>query len=143
MRIADILATKGSDVAAIAPDAAVREAVSALAEHGIGALVVSSDGVHIDGIVSERDIVRRLDHDHGGLLDRRVRDIMSTPVHTSTPEADVGAVMTTMTNHRIRHLPVTDGGALVGLVSIGDVVKSTIEQLEKDRKLLEEYITAR
>ena len=143
MRIADILAVKGSDVATIGGDATVADAVSAFARHSIGALVVSPDGQLIEGIVSERDVVRHLDRRREGLLDERVRDIMSSPVHTCGPEAEVAAVMATMTDERIRHLPVTRDGVLVGLVSIGDVVKSTIEQLRLDRKLLEEYIAAR
>lgn len=143
MRIGDILEQKGSVVATIDGDATVADAVAELARHGVGALVISSDGAHIDGIVSERDIVRQLDGDRDDLLGRPVRDIMSTPVHTVGPDDEVGAVMTTMTNLRVRHLPVTLDGALVGIVSIGDVVKHTIEQLQLDRKLLEDYITAR
>jgi CBS domain-containing protein len=144
MRIADILANKGSDVATIGPDVSVSDAVSALASHRIGALVVSDDGIHPEGIVSERDIVRHLEGDHEGLLARPVRSIMTAPVHTSGPDDDVEGVMQTMTNERFRHLPIVDDdGALVGIVSIGDVVKATIEKLELDRKLLEDYITAR
>ncbi|MDA8313807.1 MAG: CBS domain-containing protein [Acidimicrobiales bacterium] len=143
MRIGDLLEQKGAVVVTIDGGATVAEAVAALARHGIGALVVSADGEHIDGIVSERDIVRHLDQERKDLLDRPVRAIMSTPVHTAAPADEVSAVMATMTNERVRHLPVTSDGALVGIVSIGDVVKHTIEQLERDRKLLEEYITAR
>ncbi|MDA8312728.1 MAG: CBS domain-containing protein [Actinomycetota bacterium] len=143
MRIGDILERKGTEVATIDGGASVQEAVAQLAHHGIGALVVSADGAHIDGIVSERDIVRHLHGHSKDLLDRAVRDIMSAPVHTVGLDDEVGAVMTTMTNERIRHLPVTRDSVLVGIVSIGDVVKHTIEQLQLDRKLLEEYITAR
>jgi CBS domain-containing protein len=143
MRISDILERKGTEVATIDADASVEEAVARLARHDIGALVVSADGAHIDGIVSERDIVRHLHGQSKGLLDRTVREIMSAPVHTVGPDDEVGAVMTTMTNERIRHLPVTRDGVLAGIVSIGDVVKHTIEQLQLDRKLLEEYISAR
>jgi len=143
MRIGDLLERKGSTVVTIDGGATVAEAIADLARHGIGALVVSADGEHIDGIVSERDIVRHLDSERKDLLDRPVRAIMSTPVHTADPSEEVAAVMATMTNERVRHLPVTSNGALVGIVSIGDVVKHTIEQLERDRKLLEDYITAR
>jgi CBS domain-containing protein len=143
MRIGDILEAKGRAVATIDGDATVAQAVTELARHRIGALVVSSDGTHIDGIVSERDIVRHLDRERKTLLDHKVRDVMSSPVHTVGPDEDVGSVMTTMTNERVRHLPVTRDGELVGIVSIGDVVKHTIEQLQLDRKLLEDYITAR
>ncbi len=143
MRIGDILETKGTAVATIDGDATVSEAVAELARHGIGALVVSADGAHIEGIVSERDIVRHLGREGRDLVDHAVRDIMSAPVHTVGPDDEVGSVMSTMTNERIRHLPVTSEGVLIGIVSIGDVVKHTIEQLQLDRKLLEDYITAR
>jgi CBS domain-containing protein len=143
MRIGDIIEQKGGSVATIDGDATVAEAVAELARHGIGALVVSSDGLHIEGIVSERDVVRHLGRQQKDLLDKPVRDIMTTQVHTVGEDGDVGAVMSTMTNERIRHLPVTRDGVLVGIVSIGDVVKHTIEQLQLDRKLLEDYITAR
>lgn len=143
MRISDILKQKNGTVATIKGDATVAEAVTELARHAIGALVVSSDGAHIDGIVSERDIVRNLGREKGDLLDQAVRDIMTTSVHTVGEEAEVEEVMATMTNERIRHLPVTRDTVLIGIVSIGDVVKHTIEQLQLDRKLLEEYIAAR
>jgi CBS domain-containing protein len=143
MRIGDLLEQKGSAVVTIDGDATVADAIADLARHGIGALVVSADGAHIEGIVSERDVVRHLDRQRKDLLDRPVRAIMTTLVHTTDPTQDVRTVMATMTNERVRHLPVTTNGALVGIVSIGDVVKHTIEQLERDRKLLEDYITAR
>jgi CBS domain-containing protein len=143
MRIGDLLEQKGSAVVTIDGGATVAEVIAVLARHRIGALVVSADGRHIDGIVSERDIVRHLERERKDLLDRPVRTIMSTPVHTADPADEVATVMATMTNTRIRHLPVTKDGTLVGIVSIGDVVKHTIEQLERDRKLLEDYITAR
>ena len=142
MRIGELLQHKGAAVATIDGGATVAHAIAELAKHGIGALVVSADGEHIDGILSERDIVRHLDRERD-LLDRPVRDIMSTQVHTADPADQVGAVMATMTNQRVRHLPVTRDGKLIGIVSIGDVVKHTIEQLELDRKLLEDYISAR
>lgn len=143
MHIVDLLATKGPAVATIRRDATVREAVAELSRRSIGALVVSADGSHIDGIISERDIVRHLDHLGTDLLEASVASIMSTPVHTCTPEDTPEAVMATMTNRRVRHVPVTRDGTLCGLVSIGDVVKSRIEALEADHKELVEYITAR
>lgn len=143
MRIADILATKGPAVTTIPGEASVADAVSALAFHGIGALVVSPDGTHIEGIVSERDVVRLIDTEPSGLLEQTVRAIMSSPVQTCSPEDEVASVMALMTNERIRHVPVVVDEALQGLVSIGDVVKFTIAQLERDRRLLEEYISAR
>ena len=145
MRISNLLAGKGGEVATIRPDATVAEAVSHLAEHGIGALVVSIDGQRIEGIVSERDIVRGLVGNDGGLLAAQVASIMSSTVHTCSPSDDTDSLMATMTEHRIRHVPVVDGeeGLLVGIVSIGDIVKTRIGELEKDRKELVEYITAR
>ena len=143
MRIADILANKGSAVATVGRQATVSEVVTELSRRRIGALVVSPDGVHIDGIVSERDIVRRLDRLGADLLSTPVSSIMSTPVFTCSPTDTPEEVMATMTNRRVRHVPVTEDGALCGLVSIGDVVKSRIEALEADHKVLVEYITAR
>lgn len=143
MHIVDILEAKGSTVATIHGDATVGDAVAELARRSIGALVVTADGLHIDGIVSERDIVRLLHRDHRSLTDQPVRQIMSSPVHTCRPSDEVEAVMATMTNRRVRHLPVIRDDVLVGLVSIGDVVKSRIRELEDDHKILVEYITAR
>jgi CBS domain-containing protein len=143
MHIADILAHKGSTVATIGRQATVSEAVAELARKGIGALVVSPDGVHIDGIISERDIVRRLDRLGTDLLGSTVASIMSNPVFTCSPADTPEAVMAVMTNRRVRHMPVMDDGRLSGIVSIGDVVKSRIEALEADHKVLVEYITAR
>jgi CBS domain-containing protein len=143
MHIVDILAAKGSEVATIRRDATVSEAVAELSRRSIGALVVSADGAHIEGIVSERDIVRRLDRLGADLLGTSVASIMSAPVHTCAPEDTPDEVMATMTNRRVRHMPVARDGVLCGLVSIGDVVKSRIEALEADHKELVEYITAR
>ncbi len=143
MRIADILAAKGSDVATLPPDATVADAVAELGRHSIGALVVSADGATIDGIVSERDVVRRLGADRHGLLARRLDTVMSAPVHTCAPGDDVESVMATMTEQRVRHVPGVRDGRLAGIVSIGDVVKSRIEELQQERKLLVDYISAR
>lgn len=140
MRISEILRTKGNDVVTIAPDATVRELLALLAEHNVGAVVVSQNGSAIDGIVSERDIVRRL-HEHGtDLLGRAVSTIMTSPVRTCAPGDDVDGLRGIMTEHRIRHLPVVRDGRLAGLVSIGDVVKSTISELESEREQLVDYI---
>jgi CBS domain-containing protein len=143
MRISTVLAAKGSSVVTIPPDASIREAVALLGRHGIGALVVSEDGVHIGGIVSERDIVLELERADGALLDRSVREIMSNSVHTCSPSDTVDMLMETMTEQRVRHVPVVEDGVLVGIVSIGDVVKTRIGELEKDRRELEDYIHAR
>ena len=143
MQISSLLTAKGSSVVTIAPAATVAEALAALEHHGIGALVVSADGTHIDGILSERDVVRALGHVGGALLDHPVRTIMTAQVLTSGPENTVESLMSVMTDNRVRHVPVVEDGALKGLVSIGDVVKSRIGELEKDRQELVEYITAR
>jgi CBS domain-containing protein len=143
MRIETLLASKGNVVATIRPDAAVGEAVASLAEHGIGALVVSRDGEHIDGILSERDVVRGLHDQEAGLLTEPVSSIMSSTVYTCAPSDDTDSLMATMTDRRIRHVPVVEDGVLAGIVSIGDIVKTRIGELEKDRKELVDYINAR
>jgi CBS domain-containing protein len=143
MLVSDLLEGKGSTVATIASDATLGAVVADLARHRVGALVVSPDGRQIEGIVSERDIVKRLSELHTELLDEPVASIMSTEVRVCAPTDDVESIMNLMTEHRIRHVPVVEGGQLSGIISIGDVVKSRIGELEKDRNELMEYITAR
>jgi CBS domain-containing protein len=143
MQIDVLLEQKGSAVATIPRAATVAQAVAELARHGIGALVVSEDGASIDGIVSERDVVRRLDDLGDRVLHETVGSIMSTSVFTCTPGDDLIGLMRAMTERRIRHVPVVAGGRLAGIVSIGDIVKARIGELEKDRTELMEYITAR
>jgi CBS domain-containing protein len=139
MRIADVLRNKGSAVATVESRASVADLVAALAEHNVGAMVVlGPEG--IVGIVSERDVVRRL-HDRGGeLLAAPVAEIMTSEVFTCTPNDSVDSLTVLMTERRIRHVPVVDGGRLVGIVSIGDVVKSRISQLQEDHDQLTAYI---
>lgn len=140
MRIRDILRRKGDAVATVRPEATVRQLLVVLAEHNIGATVVSPDGASIAGIVSERDVVRRL-HEHGAaLLDRPVSEIMTAEVRTCGPGDQVEDLRHAMTEHRFRHVPVVVDGRLVGIVSIGDVVKSAIDELESDREHLVDYI---
>ena len=143
MRISSLLERKGSAVVTISGDASVAEAVAEFDRHRIGALVVSADGAHIDGIVSERDVVRGLARSEGAVLEEPVRTIMTSTVLTCSPDDNVDSLMATMTDNRVRHVPVVRGDLLIGIVSIGDVVKSRIDELEKDRKELVEYITAR
>ena len=143
MRISTLLAGKGDSVATITPDTTVTGAVDALREHGVGALVVSSDGEHIDGIVSERDIVRGLSGQLAALLDEPVRSIMTSKVFTVSPDDDVEPLMALMTERRIRHLPVVHDGQLVGMISIGDVVKARFDELEHEKKDLLDYVSAR
>ncbi len=140
MKIQDVIKGKSSsDVITIAPDADVRELVALLAEHNIGAVVVSSDGASVDGIVSERDVVRRL-RDRDDVLTARVEEIMTTRVRTCEPQHDLDELMALMTEHRIRHVPVVADGSIVGVVSIGDVVKSRITQLTFERDQLDSYV---
>lgn len=140
MRISEILRRKGPGVVTIAPDATVRELLRVLADHNVGAVVVSPDGVLMSGIASERDIVRRLHSIGADLLDAQVAQIMTAAVHTCSPDDRVETLNETMTQHRIRHLPVLEDGRMVGIVSIGDVVKSQIAELEDEREHLVRYL---
>ncbi|GAA3686264.1 CBS domain protein [Lentzea atacamensis] len=139
MRIADVLRAKGSAVATIDPDVPVTELLRALAEHNVGAIVVvGSSGV--EGIVSERDVVRRLHESGADLLSSPVSAIMTTDVFTCSPSDTVDSLTVVMTERRFRHVPVLSDGQLVGIVSIGDVVKSRIGQLEQSQDQLQAYI---
>jgi CBS domain-containing protein len=140
MRISDLLRRKGTVVHTVSPDTTVREVLSVLESRGVGALVVSPDGQHLLGIVSERDIVRALPVSGGALLERPVASIMTAAVHTATPEEQVEALAATMTEHRIRHVPIVVDGVLQGLVSIGDVVASRLDELQTERDQLEAYV---
>lgn len=140
MRIGDVLKAKPShEVVTIGPDAGVRELLARLAEHNVGALIVSSDGTTIDGIVSERDVVRHL-HSDGTVINNTVRAIMTAVVQTAEQDTQVDELMKTMTERRIRHVPVVEGDRLVGIISIGDVVKHRIDQLEFERDQLDSYV---
>jgi len=140
MKIREVIAGKAiKDVVTIAPDATVRELLALLAQHNIGAAVVSSDGASVDGIVSERDVVRRLNEDDAGLGDT-VAQIMTSDVHTCESSSSLDEVRKTMTEGRFRHLPVCDDGRLVGVISIGDVVKAYIDQVEFERDQLDSYV---
>jgi CBS domain-containing protein len=143
MQISTILKSKGSSVATIGRDATVAAAVAELARRNVGALVVSNDGRVVDGIISERDVTRALDSVGGAILNEPIRTIMSSRVRTVAPDDEVEALAVLMTEHRIRHVPVLEDGVLAGIVSIGDVVKSRIEELEQDREALYKYIDAR
>jgi CBS domain-containing protein len=139
MRISDVLRGKGSAVATVDPGLTVGRLVAELARHNVGALVVVKDGAVV-GIVSERDVVRRLAERGADLLDAKVADIMTTSVFTCLPTDSVDSLAETMTERRIRHMPVVVDGSLVGIVSIGDVVKSRIGELQTEREQLESYI---
>jgi CBS domain-containing protein len=143
MLIVTMLRSKGDFVATVPPTATVRDFLGVLAEHRIGAAVVTSDDA-IVGIVSERDVVRNLAAAGGALLDQPVSAIMTVDVVTCRGDATVEDLAATMTERRIRHVPVVDdGGALRGIVSIGDVVKSRISELESERNDLVGYIGTR
>jgi CBS domain-containing protein len=135
-----ILQRKGRDVSTIPPDATVRAAAEALAAANLGALVVSVDGTSLAGIVSERDIVRRLAADGPPLLDQPVSSIMQAEVRTCAGADNVDQLMELMTQHRIRHLPVVEDDALVGIISIGDVVKTRVDELVTEKEQLVDYI---
>lgn len=141
MNVAEILAKKGSDVVTVRPDDPVGTVVDALAERRFGALVVSSDGTTIDGIISERDIVRGLSTVTSGIRDLSVSALMTAPVKTCVGTDSIGELMEVMTEHRIRHLPVEEDGGLVGMISIGDVVKWRVTELEEEARHLEGYIS--
>jgi CBS domain-containing protein len=126
-------------VATVRPDVTVVELLGELAEHNVGALPVV-DGGNLIGIVSERDVVRRLHAGGAATLDARVADIMTTDVSTCSPSDDVGDVAAVMTSRRFRHLPVVVNGELAGIVSIGDMVKARIDLLESERAQLQRYI---
>ncbi len=140
MKINDVIHAKSQQaVVTISPDASVRELVALLAEHNVGALVVSDDGERVSGIVSERDVVRRL-HADAAVLDAPVSMIMTEDVRTCTGTDGLTDLMQTMTEHRIRHVPVVADGRLTGIISIGDVVKSRIGELEFERDQLDHYV---
>lgn len=141
MRISDVLRTKGNEVVTITPDTRVRGLLDVLAEHRIGAVVVSRDGSSVDGIVSERDIVRALAVRGAAVMSEEVTAIYTADVSTVTPETSLDDVMRMMTENRWRHAPVVADGRLVGIVSIGDVVKNRMEQLETERSALSDYIS--
>jgi CBS domain-containing protein len=142
MLIVSLLRAKGDSVVTVPPTASVRELLDVLAEHRIGAVVVSS-GAGIAGIVSERDVVRHL-RNGAELLDQQVARIMTTEVVTCRRETPVDELMTVMTERRIRHVPVVDEhGVIIGIVSIGDLVKSRISELESERDDLVGYIGTR
>lgn len=140
MRIAELLKAKAHPaVVTVSPDAGVRELLTLLSEHNVGALIVSSDGAAVEGIVSERDIVRHL-HTDGTVVNNTVGAIMTSEVETCGPETALDDLMATMTERRIRHVPVLSEGHLVGIVSIGDVVKHKMDQLTFERDQLDNYL---
>ncbi|HBW19840.1 MAG TPA: histidine kinase [Actinobacteria bacterium] len=141
MRISDVLRVKGTQVVTVTPDTRVRRLLAVLAEHRIGAVVVSRNGTSVDGIASERDIVRAQARRGAAVMSELVTAICTAEVHTVTPQTPLEEVMRMMTEHRVRHAPVVVDGGLRGIVSIGDVVKNRIDELEAERAALTNYIT--
>ena len=142
MRVNDILRKKGTEVATIDPDATVADAVDVLHRRRIGALVVSSDGQQIEGILSERDVVGALAELGVSVLTAHVRQIMTAKVITCAPGDELRALAITMTDKRFRHMPVTVDEKLAGIVSIGDVVKHRVDELQTEHDQLIEYISS-
>ena len=142
MRITDVLRVKGTRIVTVTPDTTVRQLLAVLAEHGIGAVIVSADGTSVDGIASERDIVRAFAKRGAAAMSEPVTAIYTAEVHTVTPETQIEEVMRMMTERRVRHAPVVLDGSLRGIVSIGDVVKNRIDELETERAALTDYITS-
>ena len=143
MRVSDLLAVKGREVATISQERTVADALALLRERGIGAIVVTSSMAPLSGIFSERDAVRALAAHGAAALEMAVSELMSTTVTTCVEETSVDELMALMTERRIRHVPVVVDAALVGLVSIGDVVKARVDEPERDRRELIDYVNAR
>lgn len=140
MQVSVLLQRKGSDVVTVAPETPVSEVLDILNEHRIGAVVVSRDGKLIDGVLSERDVVSSLATRGPAALQCPCREVMSTEIITCQPDTTVEELMSTMTERRVRHVPVVVDGCLAGVVSIGDVVKDRISGLEFETKALHDYI---
>jgi len=141
MKISSIIS--GKKVETISASASVHDLVNSLNAHHVGALVVSSDGKKIDGIVSERDVVRAMPGKLDQLEEMHVRDIMTVEVHTCTADTTVAELMTMMTERRIRHVPVVGPeGNLLSIVSIGDVVKNHVSELDSERQALRDYVAS-
>ena len=139
MKIGSVIS--GKRVETISASASIHDLVNTLNAHHIGALVVSSDGKRIDGIVSERDVVRAMPGKLDQLIGMHVRDIMTVEVHTCTSEFTVAELMLMMTEHRIRHVPVVDAaGNLISIISIGDVVKNRVSEMESENQALRDYV---
>jgi CBS domain-containing protein len=141
MRAKSIINTKGGAVITTHPDTIVEVALSTMVQEKIGALLVRDGNDDIVGIVTERDVLHGLVEHGSALLGLQVADLMTRNVHTASLEDDVGTLMTVMTEHRCRHIPVMEEGALVGLISIGDLVKYRLKEMEQESSQLRDYIT--
>ena len=143
MNVSFLLQAKGGDVATISENRSVSDALHSLRERRIGALIVTGLDAPLVGIFSERDAVRAIAEHGTDALSMKIHDLMSSPVTSCSPETSVNELMGMMTAERIRHVPVVEHGALIGVVSIGDVVKARFEELEHDKKELLDYVNAR
>lgn len=142
MRVRQILASKAtSGVLTIDPCARIADAVAELAARRIGALVVSADGRAVDGILSERDVVREIGRQGAHILTERVRELMTRDVQLASPSDDAQAILERMTEGRFRHMPVAEDGALIGLISLGDVVKARLSEVSMERAALEAMVS--
>lgn len=142
MNVDAILKSKGNAVETVRPDWTVMKIAECLDTHGVGALIVSADGETVDGIVSERDVIRQTARHGGAVLDWPVSRIMIADVITVGRKDNIANLMEIMTDRRIRHLPVLEEGKLVGIVSIGDAVKYRIEEAEFEARAMRDYIVA-
>ncbi|UFU07832.1 CBS domain-containing protein [Ruania halotolerans] len=142
MRISEVIRRKGAAVVTVSPEVTVSELLALLDEKNIGAVVVSADaGRTVSGIVTERDVVRHLHRSGPDVLISSVAEVMTVDVHTCVPEDELETLARTMTEHRIRHLPVVVEGELQAIVSIGDIVKHRIDELQSERDSLVEYVS--
>lgn len=140
MKVGNIIV--GKRVETISPSASIHDLVSSLNSHHVGALVVSKDGKKIEGIVSERDVVRAMPGKLDQLINMQVSEIMTAEVHTCGTESTISDLMNMMTELRIRHVPVVDDlGNLLSIISIGDVVKNYVSELDSERQALQSYLT--
>ncbi len=142
MKVEQILSAKGTDVFAVRADDKISDAVSVLNDRNIGAVVVKDGGDNVVGILSERDIVRRVGENGNAALEMRIKDCMTKDPITCGRETTVDELMSKMTERRIRHMPIMEDGKLIGLVSIGDVVKRKIDQAEQEAEALKDYIAS-
>jgi CBS domain-containing protein len=143
MHVADILKAKGGTVHTVRPDQSIEVLAHRLKIEQVGAMVVSADGASLDGIISERDIVFGLTEHGAAVIGKKVADLMTKAVVTCSPDDTIAHVARVMTQRRIRHLPVTEGRRLVGIVSVGDVVKHRLNELELETNVLRDYAVSR
>ena len=142
VNIGRVLEAKGSLVLTTTPETSIPDVCSKMRMHNVGALVVSRDGGHVDGMISERDIVLGIAHYGEKVFRQTAGELMTRSVYTCTPSDTIQHAMEVMTNHRVRHLPVVEGGVLAGLISIGDVVKDRLKELELETNVLRDAYLA-